>query len=277
MKRSLQGFNMDLTIIIVNFNTPKLLRECLESIKSSKIRSSYEVIVVDNGSEERSVELIETLVNKKLVDNAFYNKNNQGFSKANNKGIRASQGKYKLLLNSDTLVKDDAIDELVDFAESSEDAGVIGSKLLNMDGSVQPSCFNFSTIERAIRQYWLGTGAPLDKFAPQGDRPIEVDSVVGASFMITPKAIERVGLLDERYFMFFEDQDYCRKVWRSGLKVYYLPSSEIVHLHGQSGRRLANPENQWKRLIPSSKIYHGTLKHYLLNFILWSGQKFSLN
>ena len=90
---------------------------------------------------------------------------------------------------------------------------------------------------------------------------------------LTPKTLKEVGGLNEKYFMFFEDFDYCRQIKRKGMKIYYLPSSEVVHHHGASGRKLADSENQWRRLIPSSKIYHGLLGHYLFNFVLWTRQK----
>ena len=94
-----------------------------------------------------------------------------------------------------------------------------------------------------------------------------------AAFLITPKALNKVGLLDERYFMYFEDIDYCRRIARAGLKIYYLPEAEVYHVHGASGKGLVDDKNQWKRLIPSSKIYHGLLRHYLISFIIASSQK----
>lgn len=113
----------------------------------------------------------------------------------------------------------------------------------------------------------------FDKFAPKGDLPTEVDSVVGAVFLITPKAHKLVGNLDERYFAYFEDIDYCRQVWRNGLKVYYLPQSVIKHYHGATFKKLADESERWKKLIPSSKVYHGLLKHYLIFVVMYLGQK----
>jgi len=98
-------------------------------------------------------------------------------------------------------------------------------------------------------------------------------AVVGAAFLITPEAISRIGVLDERYFMYFEDLDYCRRVKKAGLKTYYLPEAEFTHLHGESGKGLSSSENQWRRLVPSSQIYHGILIHYLIILIMWTSQK----
>lgn len=264
---------LDLSIIIVNFNTKDLTRDCVESIFKSKPRVSFEVIAVDNGSSDGSDKVLKGLWREKKIEKFTKNDKNLGFAKANNIGVNNSKGKHKLLLNSDTIVKKDALDKLVEFAEKTSDAGVVGARLLNPDGSKQASCYNFPTIKNAIKEYWLGKSGSFSKYLVTRSDLVTVDAVVGATFLITQKSVKEVGLLDERYLMYFEDLDYCRRVWSSGLKVYYLPKAEIVHLHGESGKDIASPETQWKRLIPSSKIYHGTIKHYIINFVLWSGQK----
>ncbi|MBU0569342.1 glycosyltransferase family 2 protein, partial [Patescibacteria group bacterium] len=243
-----------------------------------------EVVIVDNNSSDGSVEVIEKSI-KSITHSAssgqasirsilIESKENLGFSKAVNQGVLKASGKYVLLLNSDCKVKKGTLKKLFDFVENTKDVGVVGTKLLNPDGSTQKSCFNFPTIGKAVSQYWLGRKGLLDKFVPAGTVPaksVEVDAVVGAAFLVTPKARKLVGLLDERYFMYFEDINYCRRVKRASLKVYYLPSAEVVHAHGASGKGIG--DLQKKRLIESSKIYHGVFKHYLLNFIIWSGQK----
>jgi len=265
---------LNLSIIIVNYNTKDLTYDCIKSVIDSAAKVKYEIIVVDNGSKDDSFSTFEKL--QKLTPNLILirNKENLGYAKANNQGIKVSKGKHILLLNSDTIIKKESFSRLLRFAEANTDAGVVGARLINLDGSIQPSCFNFPSLVNAIREYWLGMGKPLDKFAPEGKDPVEVDAVVGASFMITQRAKEVVGTLDERYFMYYEDLDYCRRVWISGLKVYYLPAVEIIHYHGKSGESLTKKDDQWQRLIPSGKIYHGLLKYYLINFIIWSGQKF---
>ena len=260
---------MDLSIIIVNFNTKKLILNCVESITISKPKIKYEIIVVDNGSSEK----IETSDFVNYGVKIIKNDSNLGFAKANNQGIRKAKGKYIVLLNSDTRVKKYTIDRLYEFAKSKSEAGVIAPRLLNPDGSVQGSVFRFPTIGRAIKQYWLGKKGLLEKYAPGGNEAHEVEAVVGAAFLITPEAFNKVGLLDERYFMYFEDLDYCRRVRQNGLKTYYLPKAEVIHYHGESGRKILDAPNQWRRLIPSSKIYHGIIVHNIIFFITWASQK----
>lgn len=261
----------DVSVIIVSYNTKDLTIGSIKSVLREGSNLEKEIIVVDNASTDGSLEELSRLKGKiKLIKND----KNLGFSKANNQGIRTASGKYILLLNSDTEVKKGAIGKLIEFAKARSDAGVVGPKLLNPNGSIQGSVLRFPTIGRAIRQYWLGQKGLLDKYAPESEKDaVEVESLVMAAFLITPVALKKVGLLDERYFMYYEDLDYCRRVKEMGLKIYYLPTSEVIHYHGASGRSLAEKENQWRRLIPSSKIYHGTLRHFILNFIIWSGQK----
>lgn len=264
---------IDISIIIVSFNTKDFTLGCIDSIYSSQTKCGYEIIVIDNKSSDGSVDVLRKVWRKHKNLTLVENKSNLGFAKAVNIGIRMAKGKHVLLLNSDTEVKKGALDKLVEFVEENDDVGVVGAKLLNTDGGIQKSVFHFPTISRAIREYWLGQKGAYELYSPGVNRPIAVDSVMGAAFLISFTARKQVRFLDERYFMYFEDLDYCRKVWDLGLKVYYLPSAEVYHYHGESGKDIVKPAFQWNRLIPSSKIYHGPLKHYLINFVIWSGQK----
>lgn len=265
---------LDLSIVIVNFNTKKLVEDCFDSIKKEESKINLEVIAIDNGSSDGSREAFKKLEKENNNFKLILNNENLGYAKANNQGAKISKGKYLLLLNSDTIVKRYALGNLIKFAEKTSDAGVIGSRLYNLDGSLQSSCFHFPTIKNALLEYFFNKKGLFDKFAPKKNTPVTVDAVVGASFLITPKARKKVGLLDERYWAYFEDIDYCRQVWKKGMKVYYLPSSKIIHYHGASFKK-ASPDDtkRWRRLIPSSKIYHGIVGHYVINLIIWTGQK----
>lgn len=264
---------MKLSIIISSYNTYKLTKDCINSILNNKPKSSYEIIVVDDASPDNSGEKLKNdFRNTKQVKVVFNNKN-LGYVRTNNRGLNISKGEYKLLLNSDTKVHPNSIDELLDFAKANDDVGVVGSRLLNKDGSLQASCYRFPTVKNAILEYFFGKKGLFDKYVPDGDSPTVVDAVVGASLLITPKAFKKVGGLNMKYTSYFEDLDYCRSVWSNGLKVYYLPSSIVTHIHGASFSTLTSSENQWRKLIPGSITYHGPLKHYTLFFIAWFGQK----
>lgn len=261
------------SVIIISFNTKDLTLEAVKSVYENSSGVNFEVIVVDNNSQDGSVEVLKTFAKNHKNFLLIENKDNLGFAKANNQAAKKAKGEYLFLLNSDTKVLPGSLKSLLDFADGTSDAGVVGPQLLNGDGTTQPSCVNFPTIRNAIREYFLGKKGLFDKYVPKGNDPVVVDALVGAAFLITPEALKKVGLLDERYFFYFEDIDYCRRVKRVGLKVYYLPKIKIIHYHGVSGKALAPQKDQWKRLIPSSKIYHGLLGHYLLTFVLWLGQK----
>ena len=271
---------IDLSIIVVSYNTQKLLKQCLKSLKlkakSLKLKMknekcqmlNLEVIVVDNNSTDGSKKMIN---DQWPMVKLIANNKNLGFAKASNQGIKIARGKYILLLNSDTIVKRRALLELVNFAEKEKRAGGAAPRLLNTDGSIQASCFRFPSLRGAIKEFWLGNKGSFSKYFPNTSKPTVVDAAVGATLLLPQKTIKKIGLLDERYFMYFEDFDYCLRMKKEGLKLYYLPEVSIIHLHGASSKKIKSKPNQW--LVESSKIYHGLFKHYLINAIIWSGQK----
>jgi len=234
----------DLSVIIISFNTKKLTLDSINSVLKEGSKISKEIIVVDNNSKDGSKSALRKISKSEKEVKLIENSDNLGFSKANNQAIKKAKGKYILLLNSDTLVKKNSLKRLLEFTESKKDAGVIGVKLLNSDGSVQESCLHFPTVKNAIKEYFLGEKGLFNKYAPEGKSARVVDALVGAAFLITPKARSKVGLLDERYFFYFEDIDYCRRVYKKGLEVYYFPEVEIYHYHGASGKSIADDDNQ---------------------------------
>ena len=265
--------NKTLSVIIASYNTKDLTLVAVSSILKQNPKVDYEIIVVDDGSTDGSVEALRQLERRSKNLKIIVNEKNLGYVRTNNKGIEVSVGKYKLLLNSDTEVKKGALEALVEFAQTHQDAGVVGSKLLNPDGTLQSSCYRLPTIKNAILEYWLGRKGFFGKYAPRGKKPVAVEAVVGAAFLLTPQALKKAGMLNLAYKSYFEDLDYCRAVRHKGLKVYYLPEAEIIHYHGASFAKLSDEKNRWRKLVPSSKIYHGLFKHYLLNFIIRIGQK----
>ena len=225
---------MDLSIIIVNWNTEEYLLRCLRSIFEMGQGRDWEVIVVDNGSQDgsgREVEKVFPFVH--LVSN----KRNLGFAKAVNQGLQKASGRYALLLNPDTRVKDGAIERLVSFMDAQSDIGVVGAQLLNADGSKQNSIANFPSLATELLNKSLLRWLSPDRFPGKEKSyagPIEVDSVIGACMVVRRKAMEQVGLLDEDYFLFLEETDWCYRMKRAGWKIYHVPQAEVYHFQGKS-------------------------------------------
>lgn len=225
----------DLSIIIVNWNTKEYLLRCLRSLFQLKERESCEVIVVDNGSQDGSAkEVKRAFPNIDLI--VIVNEQNFGFAKATNQGIKYSSGRYVLLLNPDTEVKEGSIGRLVDFMKNHPHAGVSGAQLLNEDGSRQNSIANFPSLATELLNKSLLRRLFPEKF-PGKEKdypgPIEVDSVIGACMLVRRQAMEEVGILDEDYFLFFEETDWCYRMKNAGWKVYHVPQAKIVHFQGR--------------------------------------------
>lgn len=225
---------MDLSIIIVTQNTREFLRKCLESIKTTIQGLSYEIIVVDNASADGSVAMLrEGFPTVRLI----VNPENRGFGAANNQALRIMEGRYALLLNSDTMLTEKAASELYDFLEVHPDAAIACGQLLNADGSRQNSIAAFP------RPITLLANTPLLEMLfprrfPSKRRtysgPIEIDSGIGACLMVRKSAIDAVGMFDERYFFFFEETDWARRMRNAGWKIFHVPSALIYHFQGQS-------------------------------------------
>lgn len=228
---------IDLSIIIVNWNTKGLLLRCLKSLKQILQKPGVEVFVVDNGSTDGSKETVRAEFPEViLIDNP----SNLGFAMANNQAMSLSKGKYILLLNPDTQVKEGAVETLLSFMKAHLEVGVAGAQLLNPDGSKQNSIANFPSLATELLNKSLLRWLFPDRF-PGKERgystPIEVDSVIGACMMVRRKAIERVGMLDEEYFLFLEETDWCYRMKKGGWKVYHVPQAEVIHFQGKSAEK----------------------------------------
>ena len=216
-----------------------MLKRCLKSIYTNAHKISFEVLVVDNGSSDGSQEMIkEEFPQVRLIEN----KDNLGFARANNQAIKRSSGKYELLLNSDTLVLENALEIMVDFMERNPQVGMCGCRLLNEDGSVQPSGGRFPDLFTAfLHMTKLNYLYPGNRFSRRfmgagldGDEAEGVDWVTGACLLVRRQAMEEIGLLDERFFMYCEDVDWCWRMKDAGWKVCYLPRAEVVHYRSRS-------------------------------------------
>ena len=234
---------MDISVIIVNYNVREFLNNALISLFKSLEGYSSEVFVVDNASDDGSVELVQS---KFPQVNLVANPVNVGFAKANNQALALSKGKFLLLLNPDTLVQEDTFEKLIDFFSSNNNAGMIGCKILNPDGSLQLACRrSFPTPWTAFtKTFGLSSLFPKSKlFARYNltyldpDKSYEVDAVSGSFMMMKREVFEKIGGLDETFFMYGEDLDWCFRVQQSGWKVYYVPATSIVHYKGESTKR----------------------------------------
>jgi len=260
---------MKLSIIIVTWNTADITIKCVQTIKKYLQGISYEIIVADNASTDDTVARLKKEAGVIVIEN----KANLGFGRANNISAASAKGEYLLFLNSDMELIDNKLKDMFDYIKCHPDIGLIGPKFLNVDHSEQGSVFPPQTLFNAFKEFWLGQQT-YSKYVPQSQEPIEVFSLSGGALMIKKSLFEKIGGWDERYFMYYEDLELCRQVKKLGYKVYYYPECRLIHRHGVSGQKLADADNQWRRLIPSSKIYHGIIKHYLLFLITRSGQKF---
>lgn len=234
---------MDLSILIVNYNTCQLTVDCLHSVMASKTEYDYEVIVIDNNSKDESVETIRSLFPQVTL---ITNSDNVGFAKANNQGMNIAQGRYILLLNSDTIVLEDTLQTMLDFMDLNPMTGASGCKVILPDGSLDKACkrgfptpsasfyyaFGLSKLfpsKPKFNQYQLGYLDP--------DQEYPVDCLVGAFMMVRRETIEQVGGLDEQFFMYGEDIDWCYRIKEAGWGIHYYPLTHIIHLKGGSARR----------------------------------------
>ena len=238
---------LPLTIIIVNYNTRALLLACLESIDSS-LHPDWEIIVVDNGSTDDSIpELKRTFPALRLIEN----KKNLGFAAANNQAIRIAKGKYVLLLNSDTEVKDNAIEKTLNFLEQHSEYSAATCSLVLTDGTLDPASHRGFPTPWAALTYFSG----LEKVFPksvlfgqyhQGYKNLavthDIDCPSGAFFLVRRDVITDIGMLDEDYFMYGEDIDWAYRMKQKGHRIAFYPSATVLHRKKQSGRSSASKE-----------------------------------
>jgi GT2 family glycosyltransferase len=231
----------ELSASVVSYRTPGLLRQCLEALAGERNRVDLDVTVVDNASRDGSAEMVETqFAWVKLVRN----KRNVGFGAAHNQLLRGASGRYVLVLNSDTRVERGALRKLVDFMDAHPRVAVAGPKLRYPDGSVQPSRRRFPTaatlfLESTQLQRFWPDNAVLRRYYVadrSDDETQDVDWLAGACLCVRRTAIDEVGLFDERFFMYSEELDWCRRFRAAGWNVAYVPSAEVRHLEGGSTR-----------------------------------------
>jgi GT2 family glycosyltransferase len=245
------------SVVILNYKTKGLLKNCVKSIYASTHGLDYEIIVVDNGSNDGVGEMIKKRFPKvKFIQN----KDNLGFGSGNNIGIRKVKGDYVAIVNPDTSFKENSLKKMYDFMKDHSEAGIVAPQLVNPDGSIQHTRCRFpeflmpvyrrtplkklGLIDKKIKRYLT-----LDK---DYSKAMKTDWVFGAILFIKRKAIEDVGLFDERFFLGFEDTDLCRRFWERNHQVWYYPKTQIVH---------------YPHRFSSKNIFSKSVKEHILSWI----------
>jgi GT2 family glycosyltransferase len=236
---------VDLSITIVNWNTKNHLANCLDSIYQNAKDAAFEIIVVDNDSDDNSAEMVRAKFPQVTL---IENNENVGFGAANNQAIRISQGRYVLILNPDTLVLPGCLDQLMDLLASRPDVGAVGPKVVNVDGSIQLPCIrNVPTLfTEYLELSHLSARFPKSRvfgryYMTYCDRslPRQVSLLMGCCIMVRKKVLDEIGLFDEQFFLYAEDMDLCYRIQKAGWKSWYLPTAQIVHIWGQSTERIS--------------------------------------
>jgi hypothetical protein len=234
----------DVSIVINSFRTRNLLRQCLKALFDMPPQRSFEVVVVDNDSRDGTAEMVrEQFPQVRLI----VSDRNRGCTGGSNLGLVAARGGHVMIMNSDIIVRPGSIDALSSFLDGHPDVGAVGPRLLRPNGEADESCYRFPTL-----------GTPLYRRTPLGRLPFakkaldrylmadfdhqttrDVDWLLGSSIMVRREAMNQVGLMDERIFMYFEDTDWCRRFWEAGWRVVFFPGSELVHFHDRSSAKKA--------------------------------------
>ena len=241
---------MDLSVVIVSYNVRRFLEQALRSVFAALEGLEGEVWVVDNASSDGSAQMVrEQFPQVKLIAN----RENVGFARANNQAVERARGRYVLLLNPDTVVRQDTFRVMVRFMDEHPEAGAAGCKVLNPNGTLQLACRRGFPTPMVAFYKIVGLSALFPKSQRFGrynmtyldpDQVAEVDAVSGSFMMVRREVVEKVGTLDPEFFMYGEDIDWCYRIQQAGWKVYYLPHTEIVHFKGESTKTVPRVRNQ---------------------------------
>jgi len=261
--------NPTVSIIIPTWNTAAITLKCINTIEKYLPKNYFEIIVVDNASTDDTTKIFSKIKNIKYIRNSA----NFGFAKANNIGVKKAVGQYLFFLNSDMELVDSSLVKMVEYLKNNQNVGAIGPQFLDPSGEIQGSIMPPQTPVNAFKEYWLGIVGSYTKYYLNQTK--SVYSISGGAILINRKIFDIIGGWDERYFFYGEDLELCRQIHHIGKNVIYYPSCKVIHYHGASGKNIIDPANQWRRQIPSSKIYHGLFEHYCIFTITWSRQKLS--
>ena len=250
-----------LSVVVVSYNTREMTSQCLRELLIDLGDTAAEVFVVDNGSHDGSVAAIRgAFPEVRLIETG----RNAGFAAANNLAIARAAGEFVLLLNSDAFVRPGSISALLGYLQTHPSAAAVGPRLLNADGSLQLSCYKFPGPARAFCEHTLLTAAfpnhwligDYRRWPHDAER--DVDFVIGACMLVRRSAIQQVGMLDEQFFMYFEETDWCKRFHAAGLSVGFTPGAVVTHLNGGSGKE--QPDRVFNESRRSGERY--IIKHH---------------
>ncbi len=273
-----------LAVIVASYNSKKYLQKCIDSVIKfipEKDKELIEIIIVDNNSTDGSKELVEEFCGNYFFIRSIMNDKNMGFAYANNQAISSSSADYFFLLNSDTEIFENSIENVLRYIKNdipSDKIGILGPKIINSDGTVQDSCRKFPSLINAAAHNILSLINPDNRFSrhykmsdADRSRSFETDWVSGSAMLISKAALNISGLFDEKYFMYVEDVDLCYRMWQSGYKVIYFPDIKVLHHIGKSGDN--NPVKVQKLMQKSAlrfflKVNKKSWKIILIPFVL---------
>jgi len=259
---------VDLSILIVNYNTQHLLAKLFDSLEVASTHLITQIIVVDNASNDNSVDWLQSHQKDfELIVNA----NNVGFGRANNQGLALAKGRYVLLLNTDAFIAENTLSKTFLYMEKNLQCGVLGVKLVGRKGGLQPSCRYFPTpwnlfLERSGLHRFFPKILMVDDMEWNHDTSRSCDWVPGCYYLIRREVIDEVGLFDPRYFLYYEEVDHCLAAKNAGWEVHYFPDTSVIHLGGESAKSegaLTNSGSQLEVLQIESELLYFRKNHGL--------------
>lgn len=273
------------SVVIVSWRTRDALRDCVESVKRQEEVSLSQIVVVDNASGDGSAEMVAAeFPDVRLIRNP----DNRGFAAACNQGMRLADGSYILLLNPDTIVPPGTLAKVVRFADTHPESAVVGCRVVRPDGTLEHTCFRFpDVLSVTISAFALDRLFPKSRICGrqfmtwwQRDSVRCVDVVTGSFMLVRGAAVEQVGLMDERYFMYAEEADWCYRFKQAGWKMTFTPDANIVHLSSQSSSQCWPRMYVWQRkstLLFFEKWY-GRRARYAANivYVAWSVMRMAM-
>jgi len=277
---------VDLSIVVVSYNTKKLTRQCIETVLNTISGIKYEIIIIDNASSDGSTSVLLDLSKNTKKVGIILNKNNVGFGAANNQGIMESKGRYVLLLNSDTIMSSEILPQMIEWMDMNPEIGISTCSLLNEDGSLQGTGGYFPTLPRVFSWMIVQDLPFVDRFIkpfhPMKEKSIikgkqfyrsqkELDWVTGAFFLINRNVFTDVPGFDEDYFMYTEEVDFCYRAKQCGWKVVYHPRWSIIHLGGASGTKESAVLREFDGVKLFYKKHYSRLHMILLRLLLKIG------